>query len=280
MMDSVLVNELLDEYMYTEAYTVAKNLFCKNPSNKETFKCFADLGLRIASQDIDIEQRKNYLNDISNGLTVFSESSEMTRSLLEDIKMYEENINSVYFDIKTAEQQAILIEKNRIEDYINAPLLEVLADSLLKLRSAKTQTEFDGHLANISKLENELDKDNFSDAQISSYNELTKMYSDTVSKKLEELNREALIETNKEAAESFRKIYNEFLGNKSKYKSKEVNLKKLVVPSLFSYDARDLFNETLVYYNYVYSTIFNEVEDDLKFKLTEWSIDTVKKSVK
>lgn len=45
---------------------------------------------------------------------------------------------------------------------------------------------------------------------------------------------------------------------------------------LFSYDASKLFNETLIYYNHVYSFIFNKLDDNGKFRLTQISIDSEK----
>jgi len=44
----------------------------------------------------------------------------------------------------------------------------------------------------------------------------------------------------------------------------------------FIFDTSKLFNESLVYYNHVYSMIFQEVNDNLKYKLTEWAIKTTK----
>ena len=44
----------------------------------------------------------------------------------------------------------------------------------------------------------------------------------------------------------------------------------------FIFDTSKLFNESLIYYNHVYAIIFQEVNDNLKYKLTEWAITTVK----
>ena len=67
-------------------------------------------------------------------------------------------------------------------------------------------------------------------------------------------------------------VFDKYNEKKSFYNKNEADLKALVTKYLFAYDSRQLFNESLIYFNHVYSTIFNGVDDDLKFKLTEWSI--------
>lgn len=44
-----------------------------------------------------------------------------------------------------------------------------------------------------------------------------------------------------------------------------------------SYDAGRLFNETLIFYNHVYSYIFNKLDDNGKLELTKYSIECERK---
>ena len=61
----------------------------------------------------------------------------------------------------------------------------------------------------------------------------------------------------------------------SKYKD-ETTLKALMTTKFFAFDSSKLFNESLVFYNHVYSQVFQESSNDLKYKLTEWALNTVK----
>lgn len=51
----------------------------------------------------------------------------------------------------------------------------------------------------------------------------------------------------------------------------------LVSTTLFAYDAGRLFNETLIFYNHVYSYIFNKLDDNGKLELTKYSIECERK---
>ena len=51
----------------------------------------------------------------------------------------------------------------------------------------------------------------------------------------------------------------------------------LVSSTLFAFDAGRLFNETLIYYNHVYSFIFGKLDDDGKLALTRYSIECERK---
>ena len=44
----------------------------------------------------------------------------------------------------------------------------------------------------------------------------------------------------------------------------------------FAFDSSKLFNESLVFYNHVYSIVFQESSDAMKYRLTEWALNTIK----
>ena len=67
----------------------------------------------------------------------------------------------------------------------------------------------------------------------------------------------------------------EYKKEPSKYKD-ESTLKALMTTKFFAFDTSKLFNESLVFYNHVYSLVFQEASDHLKYKLTEWALNTVK----
>lgn len=272
-MKSDFLNDLIEKNDTLNAYIVAKNLFCRNLGDKESLISFLEIGLGLASLDIDIDERKNYLNEVSNSLAVFSENVDMSNDILLLLNSYEQKIKDVFVAISSAEQAFISRERGMHESK-NTESLTKLGKLLEELKNCKTQNEFDNCMDEISQIESTIAKDFFTEDQLKTYETLTKLFSSTISKKMEDLNRNSLIDVNKKAIVEFKKAFDSFTKQKDKYSKSESNLKSLLTTTLFAYDSRDLLNESLVYYNHVYSMIFNEVNDDLKFKMTEWSINT------
>lgn len=155
-------------------------------------------------------------------------------------------------------------------------MLGELADKNEQLQNADSQSAFDTLLADVAQIEAKLNKALFNNTQNNTYEILTKNYSHTISSKMEELNHKSLLEVNKQAVACFKDVFDTFRTNKGKYKDSESNLKALMTSKFFIFDTSKLFNESLVYYNHVYSMIFQEVNDNLKYKLTEWAIKTTK----
>ena len=83
-------------------------------------------------------------------------------------------------------------------------------------------------------------------------------------------------ENNKKAVNAYNSAFTSFKNNESRYKDKS-QLFSLVSTTLFTYDAGRLFNETLIFYNHVYSYIFNKLDDNGKLELTKYSIECERK---
>lgn len=275
----IMNTELFEKYYkdndYPNAYMVIKNQFNKNSGDFDVFQKFADLGLKIASMDITFAERKNCLNEVSHGLALYSDCADLNENRINEINDYSKKIAKVYNGILADEREFDHINEETIV-VNNNKVLDELGTIYYELESAKTQTQFDSALEKISTTEAKLKKNYFNETQQSTYDTLTKHYSNAISSKMEELNNLELLEMNKKATRAFKQAYDSFKRNKSSYKDEESNLKALLRNNLFVFDTRKLFNETLVYYNHVYSTIFNEVSDDMKFKMTEWSLETAK----
>ena len=84
------------------------------------------------------------------------------------------------------------------------------------------------------------------------------------------------IDYNKKAVNAYNSAFTSFKNNESRYKDKS-QLFSLVSTTLFAYDAGRLFNETLIFYNHVYSYIFNKLDDNGKLELTKYSIECERK---
>ena len=269
-----LVSKLKTDGNFVDAYLVAKNNLSRNIGDYSMFKQFIDLALELAMFNIVFEERKQYVNDAHTALVMFSESAELNMDIIAGIKDVRTHIATVMDEILIAEQTEIDAEMRTIQDE-NTKSLEKLVEIYDKIASAKTQAKFDEALSLVSDVENKLQKDAFSPDQENSYERLTKQYSELISKKMEEINRNELLEYNKRAVASFNEVFKAFKKEPSKYKDESV-LKALMTSKFFAFDTSKLFNESLVFYNHVYSLVFQETSDTLKFKLTEWALNTTK----
>lgn len=274
-MKSELYEELKSGSNFLDAYFVIKNLLSKNSGDKDIFAEFIDLSLTIAALDIDFDERKQYVNEANTALVFFSESTDVDENTLAFVKEVQNRINNIIETICREEDMFYIKKQEAVQDY-NNKLLNELAEKNNQLFTASTQSDFDDLLSEVASIENKLRKDLFSEVQKETYETLTKCYSQTISSKMEDLNHNGLLVINKKAIYSFKEVFDSFTKNKAKYKDIESNLKALMTSKFFVFDTQQLFNESLIYYNHVYAMIFQEVSDDLKFKLTDWSLQTPK----
>lgn len=273
-MSSQLFKELQANSIW-DAQLVGKNLFCKSPNDVEVFTEYFNFCIKIARYPIELETRIFYANEAELALSVFSEKTDIDNFTLLQIQNKRSELVAVSNEINTLadeqqkQSQEVIVQENNAK-------LSSLSKLSSKLSATKTKKEFDSVLAEISEYENALDKPMFTDRQTILYNSLTNHFSELVSNKMNFLSVNEDIEYNKKAAIAFREAFNLFKKDESKYKEHDSVLYGLVATYLFAYDAKRLFNETLIYYNHVYSYIFNKLDDDGKFRFTQYSFDTKK----
>lgn len=271
-----LFEKLKGENMF-DAYLVIKNQLNSDIANKEVFEKFIDTGIILSGYDVEFDYRRQIVSEMQSALQMFAESTYIDEEILNFIKTTQGRISECFKKIDDDENtfmQNILHEKENA----NREILEKLMYVREKLEKSAKQKDFDDLLSSVSDIESQLDKDAFTPEQEKSYESLTKAFSKTISEKMEKLNRDELLEYNKEAVKQFKEVFDTFKNNKSEYKQRH-NLKNLLTTKFFVYDTSKLFNETLIYYNNVYNMIFQEISDELKFAVTEWALSTAKAEV-
>ena len=258
-----------------DAYLVGKNIFNQNPSNEDIFLKYFDYLCNFASYPIIIDERKFYANEADIALAFFTENVRISEATLQLIKECKSKLEKIIKEIISLEN---VISQKAFEEIQqkNGNELCNLVELKGKLFTASKKAEFDSLLLLVKKSESALEKDYLSPDQKELYDTLTSEYSKVVGDKMAELERIENIEYNKSAAKSFKRAFDDFRLFETKYKENQSQLYSLVSANLFGYDATRLFNETLIYYNHVYSFIFNKLDDDNKFRLTQFSIDCEK----
>ena len=269
-----LVTKLKADGNFIDAYLVAKNILSRNISDTTAFKNYIDLALEIASYNIVFAERKQYVSEANTALAMFSEAANIDEAILALIKETRKRICTATESILEQEQEYLDEMKRKAEDK-NTDLLNKLVQIYQQIQNAKTQKQFDAALLQVTEVESAMDKSAFSKEQSITYEKLTQKYSELISRQMETINKNELLEYNKKAVVYFNEVLLAFKKEPSKYKD-ESTLKALMTTKFFAFDSSKLFNESLVFYNHVYSIVFQESSDAMKYRLTEWALNTIK----
>ena len=185
--------------------------------------------------------------------------------------MYQNWLEDIHKNIQDAVETS---NKNAEEETRrkNDALLKKIYALKDELRGVKTKEDFDRTLKEIRDVDLRMDKSSLTEKQNEAYDDLTKENAEIMSEKMRELEHKDRIDYNRRAAEAYRKALKTFQGNEGAFKN-QTQLFSLASTTLFAYDASKLFNETLIYYNHVYSYIFAKLDDDGKLALTKFSIE-------
>lgn len=267
--------ELFNKYKknneISKAILIINNLFNKNPNNSEIFEEYFNLLYFLAENLPNLAEKKDCINQLEVILSFYSENTELNEDVVSKIDILKqkiENVKKIISDIE--EKEYSKLQKNiQLE---NRKILEKLFNMKEKILKTNDQKELEEKLLEISKLDEKIDKDLLTELQSQNYDNLTKLYGEIINKKMQEFEYKNNVSYNKSAIQDFEKAFTLFKDNEEKYRNK-AQLYGLVSKTLFIYEVSRLFNETLVYYNYVYNYIFNKLDDEGKINLTYFSIE-------
>ncbi|PLT33628.1 hypothetical protein [Bacillus sp. V5-8f] len=274
---NTFLEELINNNDIYSANILLKNIFSKNVSDPLVFNKFFEFCMKISRWNIDLPSRTMFLDQADSALIFFSENTDITRETLEIIQKCQAEITEVKKEISSVHY----IQEDKIVDELiekNKECLLKLTEYKFKLQKCNNQNSFQELLKRIEFTENNIQKDLLEESQQKLYEELTKDYQQIISQKLNEFERLKVKAYNKKAVQDYYYVFQEFKRDEEKHKNNFVELKRLVGRRLFCYDANQLYSETMIYYNNVYSYIFSKLDDEGKYRLTELAIDTEKKS--
>lgn len=270
-----LFNRYKDAGKITEALMVGRNAFNRNPDSAEIFDAYFSYLCTLAETLPSFADRYHFAEQASVALAFYIENAILTETIVSNIIAYRSRLDSIYAEISNVQQKKADEENKEIERH-NFECLKKLYALKDKLQAVSAQADFDAILSEIGNVDAEVAKDSFTSEQKKTYDELTKAHTELISSKMRELEYKKNVAYNKQAVESFAMAFNQFRNNEGKYKN-QTQLFSLVSTTLFSYDASRLFNETLIYYNHIYSYIFSKLDDDGKLALTRFSIECERK---
>ena len=273
------MNSLFLEYKeagkITEALLVGRNMVNKNPGDDECVSAYVDLLLSLAEKLPSLNERKNFIGQANVALSFYEENAELTPEVIDKISSYRSKMGelAVMIDDEEIAKENDGLRQIELE---NAKLIKQLFSIMQKIASAKSKDDFDKNLREISLIDTRIEHDYLNEEQKVLYDQLNRECTDIISSKMRELEHISNVEYNKKAVEAYDSAFKKFRNDESKYKN-QTQLFALVSSTLFAFDAGRLFNETLIYYNHVYSFIFGKLDDDGKLALTRYSIECERK---
>lgn len=270
-----LFEKYKSEGKITEALLVGRNLFNRNPADEQIFSAYFAYLCTLAETLPSFADRANFAEQANVVLAFYTENAILKSDTVEALSQHQKRIDEIYSEIENTKAERIKSERIAIESH-NSDCLKELYALKDTLQRATAQEEFDDVLSKVGKLDNDINKNVLTDEQSAVYDTLTKDITELISVKMHQLEHKKNIAYNKQAADAFASAFNKFRNDESKYKN-QTQLFSLASTTLFAFDASQLFNETLIYYNHVYSYIFSKLDDDGKLALTRYSIECERK---
>lgn len=270
---------LFEEYKrngkIAEALLAGRNLFNRNPGDEKIFSAYFDYLCTLAETLPSSADRKNFAKQANVALAFYAENAMLTREFVEAFAKYQQRVDVILEETEKTNMERMKEEQEAAESR-NAGTLKKLFALKDSMQREITQEKFDEILVEIEKLDSVIEKDMFTEEQASIYESLTKEITGLISVKMRQIEHRKNIAYNQQAAEAFASAFEKFCKEESRYKN-QTQLFSLASTTLFAFDASRLFNETLIYYNHVYSYIFSKLDDGGKLALTRYAIECERK---
>lgn len=250
---------------YSDVLLAGQNIFAKNPGNFDFFSKYVEMLFDYYNSCKD----KNVINYISNALSVFSENVEINDASISFIRQCESKIKYYYSSIEKNEEKE---KREYLKTLItsNDKIIEKIKTLISDLEFERNEETYLSILNEITKEDEMLNVDNFVERQKKDYDGLTKRLSKIIEEKNKDFERQKNVQYNSDAINTYERLFKAFCNKNIEYNEGQI-------VDLFAFDTTRLFNETIVYYNYVYSFIFNRLDDESKVKMTRLAILTEKK---
>jgi hypothetical protein len=268
---NALFKEYKDSGKISEALLVGRNMVNKEPGNSENVEAYVEFLFYLAEALPSLDERKEFVGQANVTISFFEENADLTEETISKIKEYRERLESIASKIDALEDERAADDLKKLE-VENSRQIKELYTMKQKLANVKQQEDFDKILQEISLIDARIEHDYLTEEQKNHYDQLNRDCTETISAKMRELEYIKNVNYNKEAVDAYDKAFQNFKSDEAKYKNQS-QLFQLVSSTLFAFDAGRLFNETLIFYNHVYSYIFGKLDDDGKLALTRYSIE-------
>ena len=266
-----LLKKYIEEYEIEKAIIVGRNIINQNPNDRETINIYLNFLFDLANALPVIDERRSFLEQGRVVVSFVEENAQLDSEFLDWLMTFSQKEVDIENKINEDEDRKF---NNIVSDIeiSNGKLLVRVYELCDLLNEVDSQKEFDNLMREFIETDRKIDKDYLTLTDQQQYDELSKKCSETISRKMKELEHIENLEYNEKAAQSFFAAFKEFSDNEAEYKSNVDNLIGMLNKKFFGFDSDRLFPETVIYYQYIYSRIFDKLSDDGKKKITYASI--------
>lgn len=265
---------LFDEYYsrakktgdFDDVLLIGQNIFNKKPNDSFFFYKYFEMLMDCC----DLRRDDALITYTANVISVFSEKCELDSNTIKYIRECENRVNNLIKDSRLKLEVEVR-EKAKKKILENDNIISLIANLVDKLEKVTNEQEYSNILEDMTKLDAQLDENDLIDRQKNTYTFLTKKSSNIIEEKMQYFSRKKNIQYNLDAIKSYEKVFNYLKTGVNEGYS--INTLK----EMFEYEPSRLFNETIVYYNYVYNYLLGKLSDDDKYALTKLAIACEKK---
>lgn len=266
--------ELFKEYVanrqFSEALLVGQNLFNKNSDDVEVFEAYFNLVLSLGnglSQNTETE-RLQYLQQATLLLTFFSENVEISREMVSKIQ----NFQGLLFEAEEKldfDRDVLLKKQMVVAESENGEILAMVQKLLKEIEHCTSTEQLEKYAGQVASLDQKLNHELLSENQSAAYELLSQKCTSVLEEKIKFFEKQKNKRYNLKAVEAYERVFRVF---KTGAITDDGWMKEF-----FQYDPSLLYNETLVYYNHVFSYILNQLDEDGKFLMTQCAIQVDRK---
>lgn len=266
----ILFDKYLQEGKVSEALLVGQNMFNKNRSDTAVFEKYVGALLKLAAgYKTPVEVCRHYCDKADLAVELYAENADLQEQTVQNVIEKKRQLAELRSDLAEREEES---RRELLKEIVKAndACLDLVGRLHQELLQAKDPAEFDKLLTQIQKVDQKLDMEYFTERQEAFYQKVSKACAKAVDGKMRYFNHRQKVVYNLKAAEAYKKAYNILK------KAENVEYCGEILTEFFSYDPSYLFNETLVYYNHVYSYILSKMDDNGKFNMTKYAIQAEK----
>lgn len=267
--------KLVEEKNYIDALDIIASLCHNKPSDIVYLSDYINIAEKLIGS-LKIQDYKKMLEDIEVCLDRYKAQRKLNQSKLDQLKILKNKFDDIKEAYKNEDLKTIEKEKQQI-NLKNQDILDGLKEKLLALDDVNNEKEFSIVLNSVRKLEKDLDVLSLSDDERILYDNLIDNYANKIQQLTDKFNQIALKEYNLMAIDNLHEVYEEFIKNKRKFIKHFSEYKTFLVDKLLSLDVNKLYKESNEYYNYVYSYIFNRLDNDDKYVISKLVLEVTKK---
>lgn len=260
-----LFEKYINEKNFCNAQIVIQNLFTKDAGNKEVYTEYSKFLISQALDAPDVNMKEEFADKANMALMFFMENTTLDSEMIKFINKEQDKLSNLFVEIQEIKVAQINIQSQEIKKK-NKEGLKLVRSIIASMKQEATMETIEHKAKQIAQIDTQLYSDYFSEAENKEYENLTRECSEVIKNKSIELQEIANKNYNLQAVNAYKKVFDTFNGTLNCAPNGSV------FKEIFAFDPNRLSNETLVYYNHVYSFLLSKLSEDEKYQMTKAAV--------